>query len=306
MIKKGFDLYFAGSQNDLAERYLQSNGCYRLCSQFMDRKRIKEWIESGATGKLFIDSGAFSAHTRGVELDVDEYIYYVNGIDEHVSLVAQLDTIPGVYRQTKTREQLELAPMQSWANYLYMRERMISPEKLLPIFHQGEDYKWLENMLEATFDGKHIPYIGLSPANDVSVKEKERFIEHCFKIIRKSSNPEVKTHAFGLTAMNLLERYPITSADSTRWIMDAACGGILTKFGSVAISDGRLDAPNHYRRMQPLAQEEVRKYVEGHGYTIQGLATDYKDRVNFNIMFMYEWSKNYIYSPSSIRRMKLF
>lgn len=306
-----FQLYFAGSQNKLAEQYLRESGANRLASQLIDRVVISGWIESRAQGlskgNLFIDSGAYSAHTRNAELDVDAYIEYLNSLDDDLHIFAQVDKIPGVFRQPKTKEQLAEAPELSWKNYLYMRGKLKSPEKLLPIFHQGEDYKWLHNMLEWTDEnGEHIPYIGISPANDQPVKEKEKFIDKCFRIIEKSSNPNVQTHAFGMTSLHILERYPFTSADSTSWIMNGANGSIMTKYGSVTISSGRLNAPDHIRKMPKDAQQEIQKYVESHGYTLQGLADDYKQRVIFNIKFLLDWARNYEYRPSKVVRRPLF
>ena len=308
--QKGFQLFFAGSQNKLAEQYLKVNGCNRLASQLVDRNVIAGWIYSRldgiSKGNLFVDSGAFSAHTRNAEVDVDAYCNYLNGIDDDLYIYAQVDKIPGVYRQPKSKQQLLDAPLQSWNNYLYMREKVKSPDKLLPIFHQGEDFSWLSQMLEATFDGKHVPYIGISPANDQHINEKEKFIEKCFEMIAKSSNPNVKTHAFGMTSLNLLESYPFTSADSTTWIMTGAMGSIMSKYGVITLSSGRLNAPDHIRKMPKDAQTAIQKYVESHGFDIEELATDYKQRVIFNIMYMSEWAANYVYSPSKVKRKKLF
>lgn len=311
MINAGFQLYFAGSQNKMAEAYLRAGGSNRLASQLLDRNVIKGWIESReedgmSEGHLFIDSGAFSAHTRGAEVDVDAYIEYLNSIDDDVHIFAQVDKIPGVFRQPKTREQLLEAPIISWHNYLYMRSRVKSPDKLLPIFHQGDDYKWLENMLETTFQRKHIPYIGISPANDQPVKEKEKFIDKCFKIIAKSSNPHVQTHAFGMTSLYVLERYPFTSADSTSWILNGANGSIMTKYGSVTVSSGRTNAPDHIRKMAKAVQQEIQEYVASHGYDMLQLSEDYKQRILFNIQYLMEWARNYQYSPSGVKRKSLF
>ena len=97
-----------------------------------------------------------------------------------------------------------------------------------------------KNILEwVDENGEHIPYIGISPANDQPVKEKEKFIDKCFKIIAKSSNPNVCTHAFGMTSLYILERYPFTSADSTSWILNGANGSIMTKYGSVRATSAR-------------------------------------------------------------------
>ena len=308
---EGFQLYFAGSQNKLAEVYLRQNGANRLASQLIDRNVIAGWIDSRTRGEgrgyLFIDSGAFSAHTRGAEVDVDAYIEYLNSIDDELHIFAQVDKIPGVFRQPKTKEQRAEAPEISWNNYLYMRTKLKSPKKLLPIFHQGEDYKWLENMLEWTDEnGEHIPYIGISPANDQVVKEKEKFIAKCFKIIKASSNPNVCTHAFGMTSLHVLERYPFTSADSTSWIMNGANGSIMTKYGSVTISSGRLTAPDHILKMPKEAQREIQSYVESHGYTMTGLADDYKQRILFNIQYLLEWARTYKYRPSTVSKRSLF
>lgn len=309
-MRKGFDLYFAGSLNKTTEQYLKETGCHRLASQLNDRNVIKGWIESvkegEATGYLFIDSGAYSAHTRGVELDVDEYIEYVNGIDEYIHVFAQVDKIPGTFGQAKTREELMAAPAESWDNYLYMRDRVVSPDKLLPIFHQGEEFHWLENMLEATFDGKHIPYIGISPANDMPIGRKERFIEKCFNIIASSCNPDVQTHAFGMTTLHVLERYPFTSADSTSWIMCGANGSIMTKYGVVSVSSGSDHTRKHITNMPKAAQEGIERYVEEHNYTMKGLAEDYKERITFNVMYLTEWAQNYKHTPSAIKRKRLF
>lgn len=309
--RQGFQLYFAGSQNKMAEAYLRKSGANRLASQLLDRNVIAGWIEGRSRGEcqgyLFIDSGAFSAHTRGAELDVDAYIDYLNSIDDELHIFAQVDKIPGVFRQPKTKEQRAEAPEISWKNYLYMREKLKSPKKLLPIFHQGEEYRWLENMLEWTDEnGEHIPYIGISPANDQPVKEKEKFISRCFQIIKQSSNPNVCTHAFGMTSLRVLERYPFTSADSTSWIMNGANGSIMTKYGSVTISSGRLNAPDHILKMPKEAQKEIQRYVESHGYTMQSLSDDYRQRVIFNIQYLLEWAQNYEYRPASARRRPLF
>lgn len=310
MREKKFHLYFAGSQNPDAERKLQELNVDRLCSQLLDRQIIAQWIDArqrgAAQGNLFIDSGAYSAHTRGIVINVDEYIEYVNDLDEEIYLVAQLDTIPGVYKKKKTREQLENAPAQSWENYLYMRTKMYSPRKLLPIFHQGEDFKWLDNMLNARFDGEPIWYIGLSPANDMPLKEKDKWLERCYSTIRKSSNPDVCTHIFGMTTLSVLERYPATSADSTTWIMQGAMGSIVTKYGSIPVSQGITHASDHLLKMPKAIQKDIQDYVESHGYNLEGLATSYKDRIDFNIMYFNEWTYNYELQSSTITRKRLF
>ena len=308
----GFNLYFAGSLNKVFEEDLKDKGAHRLASQLLDKAVIEGWMEGRDAGRckghLLIDSGAFSAHTRDAEVDVDAYIDFLNRIDPYVHVCAQVDKIPGKFRKPKTRQELEEAPELSWQNYLYMRPKLKSPEKLLPIFHQGEDYKWLHNILDwrDPETGAKVEYMGISPANDQPVKEKIKFIEKCFNIIKKSSNPDIKTHAFGMTSLYVLEMYPFTSADSTSWLLNGANGSIMTKYGAVLLSEKSLNNPQHIRKMPKAAQQEIQQYVESKGYDIERLSKEYTDRIRFNIDYLLDWARNYKYNPSSVKRRTLF
>ena len=287
--------------------------CNRLFSQENDRKNISKWQgyknsrRTQYKGNIFIDSGAFSVHTKGIELNVDEYIDYINSIDDDIHIFAQVDKIPGEFGKEKTKEQILEAPKLSWDNYLYMKEKVVSRDKLLPIFHQGEDFKWLHNMLEYTHeDGSHIDYIGISPANDKSAKEKEIFIHKCFNIIKKSSNPLVKTHAFGMTSKWILERYPFTSADSTSWLMTGANGNIMTPYGIILVSDKKLSDSSHIMNMPDEAQKNIHNFVEKLGYTLESAMCDYRVRMCINISYLKKWADDYEYRPLTVSKKSLF
>lgn len=305
----GFQLYFAGSFQPDADLRLQEQGCNRLFSQLLDRRGIDKWRSyldtcNNTPGKLFIDSGAFSAHTKNTSIDVDSYIEYINSISKYVTIFAQLDCIPGEFAKPKTRQQLIDAPRKSWDNYLYMVERVEEPDKLIPVFHQGEDFKWLNNILEYTNGGKHIPYIGISPANDKHPKDKEYFISQCFDVIKRSSNPDVCTHAFGMTYLDILERYPFTSADSTTWLMNAINGMIMTDYGSIVVSENRKNDKQNIYRMPKAVINKFEQYVNMFGYTLEDLSKNYKSRMLFNIDYYKYWCDNYTYKPISKSYMK--
>lgn len=264
---------------------------------------IDKTIENNKGGCLFLDSGAFSAHTKGAVIDVDQYIAYINEKDEHLACFAQLDTIPGEFGKPKTKEQLEEAPELSWQNYLYMVERVKSPEKLLPIFHMGEDFKHLRRMLEHT---PRIDYIGISPANDVSTVQKGYWIDEVFKVIKASSNPDIKTHAFGMTSLPLLEQYPFYSADSTSWLMNGRNGNIMSKYGTLILSANQKSDPDHVMNMPEAFRKELEEYVQQYGYDLQTLSENYKARMIFNIRYLVEWAANYQYKPKTVKQNKLF
>lgn len=302
----GFDLYFAGTQHKMLDDWMIENKCCRLQSQLNDRSTIKRWTENFNHGKLFIDSGAYTAYTLGKEVDVDEYIDYLNSIDKHLTIFAQVDKIPGKHGEPKTVEDIVSAPELSWENYLYMRDKVNSPDKLLPIFHRRENWKCLERMLETKFCNKHIPYIGIAATTDSSVKEKEEWFHKVFEVIKKSSNPNVKTHAFGMTSLRLLESFPFTSADSTGWIMTGANGSIMTPFGIISVSERNLHLPNHVLRMRPELLENFLNYLHSMDIDFELICKDYRYRMLANLKYLKSWSDNYVYKGYGLSRKTLF
>ena len=182
-----------------------------------------------------------------------------------------------------------------------MRDKLKEPKKLLPIFHQGEDYDWLWNMLEwKDENGNYIPYIGISPA--VDVLGLEEFLTNSFDIIKKSNNSNVKTHAFGMTQLKMLELYPYTSADSTSWKLVAAMGSIYTPWGLVYVSDR---GAKEYLFAKRDARYNLTKYIESCGYTLEQCAKFDTVRYIMNIKYLMDWAKNYQYR-GGIHKKKLF
>lgn len=264
------DLYAAGSATKRSTELKRKLGYDQLLSQLNERSAIKDWVEylranPDCRSRLFIDSGAFTAHTKGKEVDVDDYIKFINEIDDCVKVFAQVDKIPGRWGEKKTPEQLAEAPKLSWDNYLYMVDKVKSPKKLLPIFHQGEDFKWLRNMINYRYpDGSYIDYVGISCNKECNVNEWIDWFTKCFKIIHESANPNVKTHAFGMTSLKVLEQFPFTSADSTSWVRSASFGNIMLNYGTVYTSSwNRADASyilNQPKAIQDEVKEKCKKY----------------------------------------------
>lgn len=231
-----------------------------------------------------------------------DYIYYINDSDPTWTCFAQLDHIPGKFKQKKTADQLAEAPQLSWKNYLYMVERVNNPEKLLPIFHQGEDFKYLIQMLEHS---PRIDYIGISPANDLVTSFKDPWIARCFQIIQESSNPEVKTHGFGLTSFSILEKYPFYSADSTSWLQLPRYGVVNTKYGPIMISKKITHHASHIKYLPLTVSDELEEYFKGFGFTIEELG-DQENRFKFSILYYKDWADNYQYTPKRVSQQKLF
>ena len=280
-----------------------------LYSQINNRGVLIKRFDAPTNGKLLVDSGAHSAHTKGIELDLEEYIGFVNDNIDKITLYVQVDKIPGKYLMPKTAQDFLEAPRLSWENYLYMREKAKDPNKLVPVFHQGEDLKWLENMCNYTFsDGSHIPYIGLSPRGDVSLQAKYDFSAKCFATIQNSKNPNVKTHAFGATSLEMLERLPYTSADSTTWVLVSAYGqvwmpncisgdvnGVGIKLGVSKENIAHPTATQTYWEQSNEVKKKLDDYFESIGTNIEKLSESHSERALASAKYVQNWAENYEY-----------
>lgn len=211
-----------------------------LVSQ-IDRTGIRNairWKHEGFCRWLFCDSGAFSVHTGKSEVTQDEYIEYINSIIDDIDVFAQLDTIPGKFGKPKSEQDYIDSAENSWNNFLYMRERVKDPKKIMPVYHFGEDLKYLSRMLEYVDEsGNKLDYIGLSPANDASIQDRFIYLENMYDFISKSSNPDVKTHVYGFTSLKAMSKFPCYSADSISHRLISGYNKILTQeFGIISTS----------------------------------------------------------------------
>lgn len=273
-------LYFAGSAPQEVDEFLVKKSYNRLFSQLNDRSRIKRWMsykDEQPSMKLFIDSGAFSAYTKGKEIDVDDYIAYLNEYGDYFNVMVQVDYIPGKSNVVQDRQVYLDAPRISWENFLHMREKLNKRlwDRFIPVFHEGEDFKWLENMLTyVDADGNHLAYIGISPHTETTTDRRLIFCKEVFRRI-KALNPQVKTHGFGMTALNILQYIDFTSVDSTTWLKGAIYGSILVhrhnKLAAMNVGERTTGAADHFCWLGAEAKEEVCRLIEEAGFSTEKL-----------------------------------
>lgn len=189
-----------------------------------------------------LDSGAFSVWTQGVSIDLEKYIAFC---EEHpsCSYYVNLDVIPGVpgKKKTLTVDAVEDSCQRGWDNYQRMIERL-PLKKVIPVFHQGDNVKWLERYLEFG-----TPYIGISPANDrrttghgdtnhtcafkrlqdKTITTKLQWMRSLKKFLFDGAGrPVVKTHGFAVTSYHLMKFWEWYSVDSASWKLSGAWGSM--------------------------------------------------------------------------------
>ena len=306
--KDKFDLFLGGAEpfgRETIKLYLKDENALFSYSRKNDVERAMKTLCKSS--KLFIDSGAFTAWTKGKQINVDEYINFINQRADFIYLYGQIDFIPGNrVGGIITSEMVREAAEKTWQNYLYMRPKMRNPYGLLYTFHVGEPFEYLKQALEwKDENGDYIPYMALGGMVGKSKDTRDAFLEKCFNIIKKSSNPNIKIHAFGMTDFDLLEKYPITSADSTSWIMTGATGMIKTDFGNIIVSDFQKNDPSHYSHLPKQAQKIINEEIKEFGFTLDDLKESRDNRIILNAKYMMKKASNLIqkeYKP----KKKLF
>ena len=217
---------------------------------------------------IFVDSGAFSVMTRGLNIDVDCYIEWINEHIKDCSIFASLDVIGN--------------PEKTWEIYLYMRSQLLDKSKLIYTYHIGEPIINLIRALNYKDQFGNLEYIALGGMALKNHNERKSFLDNAFHHIP----PEVKVHGFGMTDFDLLEKYPIYSADSTSWIMVGAMGNIMSDYGNISVSKNQIHNKNHYSHLPKKAIENFNATIQEFGFTLDELAEHRDNRILFNAMYM--------------------
>jgi len=230
--------------------------------------------------KIFLDSGAFSAYTLGVDLKVKDYCDYIHRnkdilrVDDGTIMASVLDGIGDA--------------QLTYENQLEMESYGVRP---LPCFHAGEDERYLEWYVQ------NYDYITLGGMVGSSTKQLMVWLDRMWDkyLTDGSGNPRIKVHGFGITAIPLMERYPWWSCDSSSWIQSAAFGSVITPdYGPLSVSEkspSRHDAGQHVGNLAPLANEKVLTMFEDQGFNYKRLSEIYESRAVYNLWAFGEINK---------------
>lgn len=273
----GYDILF--DKHDLLESYTKKE------------KGLEKMIEKDKTSfeivddkisepvSLFLDSGAFSAFTKNISIDIDEYIEFIKEHEEYLTVYAVLDIIGNAEDTLKNQQ--------------YMESKELNP---MPCFHCREDYKYLE------YYANNYDYIALGGVAQLSGNKsqlKSWLDEIWHKYLTNSDgSARIKVHGFGITSVEIMKRYPWYSVDSTSWVLTGKFGSVFCDIGDynkIVVSDqsSDLSGASHFNHFNEMEKDVIRDYFSkiGKGYTIEELATDYKKRDEVNILYFLELEK---------------
>ena len=223
--------------------------------------------------QIFLDSGAFSAFTMGVDVDLKAYCRYIqeNGdiiekIDDAI-LASVLDGIGD--------------PLKTYENQMEMERNGVRP---LPCFHYGEDERYLD------YYANNYSYITLGGMVPISTPQLYHWLDRIWEkhLTDGAGRPKVRVHGFGLTTMKLVERYPWFSVDSSSWVQTARTGGMMMYPDARSLqvssqSPMRKVEGQHIDSMPAVQREALEQRFRELGVDTQRMRDTYLSRWAYNI-----------------------
>jgi hypothetical protein len=169
-----------------------------LSYYYFRNKALKDVCDVlGYEPEIILDSGAYSAFTKGKNIALVDYMNYIERNKEYIKYYITLDVI-GDSRM-------------SMHYFNIMTEYGFNP---VPVFHYGESEEYLTHYVSSGCD-----YIALG--GTVPIQNKQTVAYWVDEICEKY--PQVKFHLLGSSSKKLLDT-DVTSLDSSTWIMAAVNG----------------------------------------------------------------------------------
>lgn len=267
----------------------------QLFSKYHEEKLVKNIItykreHPEYTAKIMLDSGAFTHYQQSLKKGIvltdkdiqdytDDYITFLNEWGDDLECFVGVDSVPNPENVDPT------FVFKTWNNYLYMWERLKPSirHKLIPVFHYGEDFTQLRRWLDYRHpDGSKVDYVGLAISLEGVTKERISWGRQAMKVIAESTNPDVKTHAFGVGVKAVLEHIDVTSTDATSWVKCAAYGMIKLEDKSIVVSDVQEEmmSDKHLFDRSAAYTDAVEQLILKRGFRIKPYKAEYSIKGN--------------------------
>ncbi len=220
---------------------------------------------------VMMDSGAFSAYNSGKPIDLPEFIKWQHELTKEcprVILRAGLDDL------------------KDWE--LTIKNQTITDEAgldLFPTFHRFDPISLHEWILERKYP--MLAYGGLVQGALTESDDIGAWLDKCYERVCVNGIPTEKIHLFGVSNIELINKYPCYSSDSASALFTGSFGAInIPKIDQYTLKPNwslpmvrfaiSKESPNagvngqHYFTLKPAVKEIIRAYVE----TIPGMSVE--------------------------------
>ncbi len=215
---------------------------------------------------IFTDSGGFSAHTQGCDVDLNDYARWIRKHQGVIDYYANLDV---VYDWRKTLQ-----------NQLRMERLGLRP---MPVLHFRSPVEEIERYKKRGYDamclGGLVPYnlyisralASLAGSRDLADlprtegKEVIDWLDRCHEVANEVG---MGLHGFGITIWRSLLRWHWKSVDSSSW--NAA-----SKYGSLRIFDGERGSwTKTVKRLELKGMMKIAPLLRKYNLSVSQLAND--------------------------------
>lgn len=171
-----------------------------LLSYFYFKNRdLGEFIEElGYQPEILLDSGAYSAWSKGKNISPIDYMNYISKNKQYITKYIMLDVIGDAELTVKY--------------YEIMKLKGFDP---IPVYHYGDSEHYLQLFIK---EGNTSIALG----NTVPIKDKNKVAAWVNTLTDKY--PDIKFHLLGSSSKKITQKTNLHSADSSTWIMMAING----------------------------------------------------------------------------------
>lgn len=171
-----------------------------LCSYwYFKNKPMAEFCEDlGYRPEILLDSGAYSAFTKGKNVNVLDYIQYIKDNQDHITRYISLDVIGN-----------QKATLLLW---WLMQDMDLQP---VPVVHYGDAMCTLDYYLEK---GARLVALG----GTVPLHDKRVVAAWCVGV--KQRCPDADLHLLGSSSQKIIDCGAVSSCDSSAWYAMAVNG----------------------------------------------------------------------------------
>lgn len=161
---------------------------------------------------LMVDSGAFTAFTKGKKISLEEYTDWLIEHKQHVTTGVVLDVI-GDWKGTAR-------------NHERMLNRLPEGFPLKPVWHSTSPISELERLC------KEYDYIGIGGLVSMSLNVKA-FMQHMIRVHKVADKYGTKLHGLGVTGETAMLRLPWNTVDSSSWLSGSRYGRLRLRDASM-------------------------------------------------------------------------
>lgn len=196
------------------ELYLATMASFEPLLDRLDRPNVltsyvEGWNPDRAqVGKVFLDSGAFTAHNTGKPIDLQMYTEFCQKTAGSWDVIAALDVIGN--------------PEASSKNYEFMTDEGVD---ILPTYHIGTEKKWFYRLLDKY---KYVAIGGVASRISSRTNSLAQMLPHFLWAHKAAQGAGVRLHGFGITYAAALNLFPWHSVDSSTFNVGSRFRSLVT------------------------------------------------------------------------------